>query len=138
VTGISGEPAYVAEPYVEEDFGPPPTAILPARAELGRPHTDDVVDAAPRVVNVHAVETILTDRLPPALRERGGGGGLTLDVYVLTDGTVDPASIFTRSSTHPDLAPAAVDAARAMRFEPLTIAGVPTPAWVRLDVTITR
>ena len=138
VTGISGEPAYVAEPYVEEDFGPPPTAILPARAELGRPHTDDVVDAAPRVVNVHAVETILADRLPPALRERGGGGGLTLDVYVLTDGTVDPASIFTRSSTHPDLAPAAVDAARAMRFEPLTIAGVPTPAWVRLDVTITR
>jgi hypothetical protein len=58
-----------------------------------------------------------------------------LVVYVLVDGTVDPARIRTDQVSDPSLADAAAAEARDMRFVFLDAAGDPAEGWVWIDVT---
>jgi hypothetical protein len=64
-----------------------------------------------------------------------GAERVRLAVYVLADGTVDPARVRTEEATDPWLADAAVLEGREMRFVFLDADGDPAEGWVWMDVT---
>jgi TonB family protein len=112
----------------------PDAAALPLVVVVGQPRTAHPVDQPPRMTNMEEVEAILADRVPSALRE---SARVMMIVQVRPDGTVDPASVIAHNETHGGIVPAATEAARAMRFEPLTRQGKPDAVWVKVDVAVT-
>ena len=136
----AGDPYEEFDPY-EEYVGPlADVSLLPASVDLGPPHSEEMMDAPPRLTNADEVKTILADRYAPWVRKAGehGESGFAASVYVRADGTVDPDSVFIEDLvTKRSVDPAATRAARAMRFEPLTYLGERKPVWVGLDVAIT-
>ncbi len=113
---------------------PPPAAAAPLVVVVGQPRTVERVYQPPRLTNMEEVESILADRSPSALLE---SAGVTMIVQVRPDGTVDPASVIAHNATNGGIVPAATEAARAMRFEPLTRGGTPREVWVEVDVSVT-
>jgi hypothetical protein len=144
----TGHPYEGFDPYedrFEEDIAPPAdVSLLPASVELGRPRSEEAMDVPPRLTNEDEVKAILSDRYAPWFRQPGQRAehresGFAASIYVRADGTVDPDSIFIEDIVmKPSVDPAALEAARAMRFEPLTYLGERMSVWVGLDVTITR
>jgi protein TonB len=71
---------------------------------------------------------------PKAAKARKEEGTVTLDVYVLRDGTVGEVMV-AHSSGFPDLDEAAVRAARGWHLIPGTDNGKPFSMWVQLPVS---
>ncbi len=70
---------------------------------------------------------------PRALVERKIGGTVTLWVLVSETGRVDDVRVL-RSSGHPELDKAAVDALRLASYEPARRGGVAVPTWTRQQI----
>jgi TonB family protein len=87
----------------------------------------------PELVNRGAIARLLTRNYPPALREEGRTGRVTVTMVI------DPAGVprlvtVTGSSGVPEFDAASLRVTRAMRFSPPVLDGA--PVWVRVRVPV--
>jgi TonB family protein len=72
---------------------------------------------------------------PPAAREAGiTHANLSLKFRVMTDSTVDPASITVERHSRPEFAEPAKEFIAPTRFAPATVGGRPVAAWIRFPL----
>ncbi|MFL5381220.1 MAG: TonB family protein [Longimicrobiaceae bacterium] len=72
---------------------------------------------------------------PPAAREAGvTSGSASLKFRVMTDSTVDPASITVEGQSRPEFAQPAKEFVARTRFVPAKVGGRPVAAWIRHTV----
>lgn len=95
----------------------------------GPPVVPPVYDVAPVLVNDTEVLEEVRDAYPPELYAAGIGGRVELWVRVDTAGRAGSRNVRT-SSGHDALDCAAMQVARAMRYEPALDADEPTAAWI--------
>jgi periplasmic protein TonB len=117
---------------------------LPAHAQTGRvlpPDPDQyelsAVDVMPQPVNTGLLTRVMALVYPPALRDAGVSGTVTLRFLVLRSGAVDPESVVVVDATHPGFADGAAIAVRILQFRPAEVDGKPVRVWVELPVTFT-
>ncbi len=72
-------------------------------------------------------------RYPPPARSRGLSGTVLLDISIRSNGAIGDVSV-TRSSSHPLLDEAALEAARSLAPQPFPKGLTPRPLRVRLPV----
>lgn len=110
-------------------------AATPAAAQ--RADADEPVPVRlPRVADWTEATPRLQALFPPAAREAGAtGGNAWMQFRVMTDSTVDPASITVDSVSRPAFAQAAREWAARTRFVPATVGDRPVAAWMRYIVT---
>jgi periplasmic protein TonB len=116
----------------------------PAHAQTGRlqPPPDDeyelsAVDVMPQPVNIGLLTRVMGLVYPPALRDAGISGTVTLRFIVLRSGAVDPESVQVVNATHPGFADGAAVAIRILQFRPAEVDGKPVRVWVVLPVSFT-
>jgi TonB family protein len=106
-------------------------ACVPAAAAQPASAPADTVLAAPDV-EPELLFFAEADYPPDALRA-GREGTVLLEMLVTVTGAVD--SVLVAESPDPDLAAAAVDAARRCTFSPAMAAGAPVPVWLQFAYT---
>ncbi|HEV7587830.1 MAG TPA: energy transducer TonB [Longimicrobium sp.] len=94
-----------------------------------------LVEEQPELLNREAVQRALSRAYPPLLRDDGRSGTVVIRFRVLTDGTVDPATVEVVSTTHAGFSAAAFRVALTMRFRPARFNGTPIPVWISVPVT---
>lgn len=116
----------------------------PAHAQTGRvqpPPADEyelsAVDVMPQPINTGLLSRVMGLVYPPALRDAGIGGKVTLRFLVLRSGAVDPESVEVVDASHPDFAAGAAIAIRILQFRPAEVDGRPVRVWVVLPVSFT-
>lgn len=98
-------------------------AALPAAAQMNALQP-------PRLLNGDDIEQRIDASYPPAQRDSGRSGSVTLYFKVREDSTVDPASVEVRyASAQAFVAPAAALVPQ-MRFAPARLRGRPVPGWI--------
>lgn len=113
--------------------------------ELAPPEVDTAADAggmpmltpytvAPRLLNPAEVQRALQAEYPPALRDAGIGGVVTVLVRIDESGAVLDGRVH-ESSGYEALDAAALAVVREMRFTAALNMDTPVPVWVRQDVT---
>lgn len=95
---------------------------------------DDADVEEPGIEDRRQVMRALARSYPPALREAGVGGVVSLRLRVGPDGRVNETNI-EESSGHPKLDAAAREAIASTEYEPATRDGEPVAAWVTQRVT---
>lgn len=130
----------VAEAEVSEDLTIAPTTFeanpveqLPPPPKAGASKASDRPvfiphDVEPRLKNASEFRGLLRRFYPPALREAGIGGTVTVWVYVNTSGQVERA-VVEQSSGYDVLDAAALKVARRMVFEPALNRSEPIAVW---------
>jgi TonB family protein len=108
---------------------PPPPETLEAAGVRGTPAGVGRAELA----NTAAVLAMMERNYPPLLRDAGIGGVTVVWFFVDESGRVLRTQIAT-SSGHQALDEAAISAASAMRFVPVTQNGRPRQAWVEMPV----
>jgi protein TonB len=93
------------------------------------------LDVKPRLLNPPEIQALLTHLYPPELQAARVGGTAVVQFVVAVDGTVDPSTIRTISSTDPRLAEASAAAVRAFRFQPGVLDGKKVRALIQMPVT---
>jgi TonB family protein len=93
------------------------------------------VEVQPQLQNRDEVQRMLARTYPPALRDSGVVGHVTVSFRILEDGTVDPEGITVEQASRPEFAPAAVACVRTLRFSPARIGGRAVKVWVHLPIT---
>lgn len=88
------------------------------------------VDVLPQAQNPRILMEVLRLLYPPHLRDTGVSGTVTLRFIVLQSGALDPESVRTVYSTHPDFTAAATMAIRILQFRPAQVDGRPVRVWV--------
>lgn len=102
-------------------------AALPATAQM------DALEP-PRMLNGDDIEQRIDASYPPAQRDSGRSGYVTLYFKVREDSTVDPASVVVRDASRPAFAAAAAALVPRMRFAPARLRGRPVPVWTTYTV----
>lgn len=89
----------------------------------------------PRLVNGREMEQLGHEHYPAVMRDSTPRGyGVSLQLRVLADSTVDPASIRVEWARNPAFAQAAMEIAPRMRFSPATAGGRAIPVWIRTGI----
>jgi TonB family protein len=88
----------------------------------------------PRPTNLADLRRFLDRNYPPALREAGVQGEVTLRFRVMEDGWVDSASVHILNSANEAFNPVAIGAVSRLRFRPARAYGTPVKAWVALPI----
>jgi TonB family protein len=103
----------------------------------GQSHAYQVreLDVKPRLLNPPEIQALLTHLYPPELQVARVGGTAVVQFVVAVDGTVDPSTIKTISSTDPRFAEASAAAVRAFRFQPGLLNGKKVRALIQMPVT---
>jgi protein TonB len=116
----------------------------PAQAQTERvlpPDPDlyelSAVDVRPQPINTGLLRRVMGVVYPPALRDAGVGGTVTLRFIVLRSGAVDPESVEVVDATHPDFAAGAAIAVRILQFRPAEVDGKRVRVWVELPLVFT-
>ena len=94
------------------------------------PYEISAVDLVPQPQNPGILMEVLRLLYPPHLRDEGVSGTVTLRFIVSHSGAVDPESVRTVYSTHPDFTAAATMAIRILHFRPAEVSGRPVRVWV--------
>lgn len=103
-------------------------------SRLSKTFNLESVETRPELINRRVISGLLGREYPPALRETGQTGTVTLRFRVLENGTVDRGSVTVLAFTHPGFSEAAVRVVSAMRFSPARIRRGAVPVWVSLPV----
>jgi protein TonB len=90
----------------------------------------------PALNNVSHVQQVLLAEYPALLRDAGIGGSPLLWIHIAASGAVDDARI-SESSGYEPLDQAAINVARAMRFNPAEHEGAPVAVWIQLPIRFT-
>jgi TonB family protein len=93
------------------------------------------LDVKPRLLNPPEIKALLTHLYPPELQAARVGGTAVVQFVVAVDGTVDPSTIKTISSTDPRFGEASAAAVRAFRFQPGLLNGKKVRALIQMPVT---
>jgi protein TonB len=93
------------------------------------------LDVKPRLLNPPEIQALLTHLYPPELQAARVGGRAVVQFVVAVDGTVDPSTIKTISSTDARFAEASAAAVRAFRFQPGLLNGKKVRALIQMPVT---
>ena len=119
---------------VEEKSGSDPAgpgALPDGDYEIG------AAEEMPELLNRQEVAAIISRNYPPLLRDAGVTGSVMLRFRILTDGTVDPASVEAFEATHQEFVDAARGVVPQMRFRPARVGGRVVRVWVLLPVQFT-
>ncbi len=126
-----GKPSAVVSPVVAD---PPPPSALAGRGPAGAPAPSHLLQSSGVVPTAKPrYRTNPTPEYPIASRRRREEGVVLLDVAVDMSGTPTAISI-NRSSGHPSLDRAALDAVRRWTFEPARASGTPVFSQVVVPV----
>ncbi|HEX8213624.1 MAG TPA: energy transducer TonB [Longimicrobium sp.] len=111
----------------------PAAATSGAPADTARVYDIDEVTVKPRLANNTAVARALEQNYGGVLRDAGVEGLVQLRMIVGSDGRTS-SIVVVRSSDAPFIAPA-INVARAMRFNPAQVNGVPVRVSIELPIT---
>lgn len=112
---------------------PQPAAASSAPADTARVYAVEEVTVKPRLVNSSGVTRALEQNYSGVLRDAGVEGHVELRMIVERNGHTS-SIVVTRSSDAPFNAPA-INVARAMRFSPAQLNGVPVRVRIELPIT---
>lgn len=104
------------------------SAALPAAAQM-----EALV--VPRLLNEDEIARQIHAAYPPAQRDSGNPGYVTLYFKVREDSTVDLASVLVRNASRPAFAAPAAALVPHMRFAPARLSGRSLPVWTTYPVT---
>lgn len=111
------------------------TAGDPASGDTARIYDLGEVDSQPRPSNVTHLIRVLERLYPPALRDAGVHGEVTVGMRVSPEGV--PQSFAIIEASDPRFIEPTVAATRELRFEPARVAGQPVWVWVVLPINWT-
>jgi protein TonB len=94
-----------------------------------------VLDTAPVLLNKMEIASLLGRLYPPELHAAKVGGTTVMQFVIAADGTVDPSTIKTISSTDPRFGEASAAAVRQFRFRPGTYKGKNVRVLLQMPVT---
>lgn len=114
----------------------PHAAMPPSQAatDLSDGPTFTPYTVAPSLANRTEIQAALQREYPPLLQDAGIGGTVNVWFFLDADGVLRDVRIM-ESSGHPALDGAALDVARAMRFEPALNRDQPVPVWVAFPIS---
>ena len=92
------------------------------------------VEVLPQLRNLAEIRRETAARYPPGLQAARVEGQVSLRFRILTNGTVDSASVTVEQATDTAFTEAATAVARRMQFAPARVAGRPVAVWVTLPV----
>jgi TonB family protein len=94
---------------------------------------DSLPDERPRLLNADVLAQVLAREYPPALRDVGAGGSVTIRIRVRPDGKPGEV-LLIRGSGHAELDRAALRVAQQMHFRAARLRGRPIASWVQVPV----
>ncbi len=112
-----------------------PWALGGKKPPAGETYELGAIEEIPSLTNRAHVARQLERHYPPLLRDAGISGEVVLRFRILTDGTVDSATVRVMQSTHEGFAEPAATVARQARFRPARLGGVPVRVWVEIPLT---
>jgi protein TonB len=123
-SGLNTAPKEVKPPVDKDE--PPPVVKTPTPTPPPKPTQEKTPPPVPKIVSGGVVNgkatSLVKPAYPPAAKAVGAKGTVSVSVVIDENGNVISASA---SGGHPLLQPAAVAAAKASKFQPTKLSGVP-------------